>query len=163
MQYFPADSYLKQSYTEHIGYWKYTSLKPWCYNTEWLAEKCFIRRRQTRLFIAEVSYHRMLRAHLWGHYGPCLLPTRLICMCQARKTHPVFKCSEKGWDTEITNERLIDVWEKINVSSYDKRNTGFRCFQGHLTQKVKTPTSNPNADLLLIPGGMTSLLHVLLM
>jgi len=53
--------------------------------------------------------------------------------------------------------------ENSNVSSKDKRNAGFRCFQGHLTQELKTPTCNLNTDLLLIPGGKTSLLHVLLM
>jgi len=47
--------------------------------------------------------------------------------------------------------------ENTNVSSKDKKNAGFRCFQGHLTEKVKTPTSNLNTDLLFIPGGMTSL------
>lgn len=98
------------------------------------------------------------------HYGPCLLPTRVICMCQARNTYPVFKCCKKR-ATHRNHEGTADrrPWENTNVSSKDKRNAGFRCFQGHLTQKVKIPTSNPNTDLLFIPRGMTSTLHVLLM
>lgn len=152
----------EKSCTEHTGCWIVYLVQAMVLQ-HWMAGWEMHHQKTNVIIHCRSVLLQTAKGTLVWHYDPCLLPTRLMGMCQAWKTHPVFKCSEKGWDRNhewTANRRLR---ENINVPSKDKRNAGFLCFQGHLTQKVKTPTCNLNTDLLLIPGGMTSLLHVLLM
>jgi hypothetical protein len=50
-------------------------------------------------------------------------------------TRIVFKCNEKGWMMErVIVEWLREVWQ-TGCCSKEKRNAGFRCFQGPLNRE----------------------------
>jgi hypothetical protein len=116
LRYFPVDSHFKQNCIEHIGYW-IVYLPQAMVLQHWMAGWEMHHQKKTNAVIhcRSVLSHTAKGTLVW-HFGPCLLPTRLICMCRARKIHPVFKYSDKRWDTEITNERLIDAWERTPMS-----------------------------------------------
>jgi hypothetical protein len=64
---------------------------------------------------------------------------------------------------ELMVEWLKELWHRRPDALLKKRGMlVLDAFKGHLTDKVKTVASNLlNMDLVIIPGGMTSQLHVL--
>lgn len=61
----------------------------------------------------------------------------------------ILKCNEKGW--------LREVWDiRPGALLKERVNADFKFFQGCLTEKVTTLTSDPNTDPVIIPGGVTS-------
>jgi hypothetical protein len=64
----------------------------------------------------------------------------------------------RGTGGQMTESSLA---QKTSCSSKEKRNAGFRCFQGPLSRGSETVASYVlNIDLVIIPGGMTSQLQV---
>jgi hypothetical protein len=76
----------------------------------------------------------------------------------------IFECNEKGWMTEgLMVEWLKEYWHRIPGALLKKKGMlVLDAFEGHLTEKVKTVASYLlNTDLVIIPGGITSVLQVL--
>jgi hypothetical protein len=71
------------------------------------------------------------------------------------------RCQQKGWMTsKLLNDLIRRVWKKKPHAS-TRFLLSLNSFRGHLTQNTKTVLQACNTDLVVIPGGMTSILQAL--
>ena len=70
---------------------------------------------------------------------------------------------EKGWmDKAGTKKWLDEVWGRRNGGlKNEKSMLVWDCFSGHLVDSVKRRTKAHNTDMVVIPGGLTSVLQPL--
>lgn len=91
-------------------------------------------------------------------------------MILKRKTMPKEKfpkgifvrCQEKGWMTSsLMKDWLNIVWNKRPNARQQRAMLVLDSFRGHTTDEMKTALKRLNTDLVVIPGGMTSMLQVI--
>lgn len=73
------------------------------------------------------------------------------------------RCNEKGWMTaNLMEDWLKNVWNKRPDAAQQMRAMlVLDSFRGHITNEVKQKIKSLKSDLVIIPGGLTSILQVI--
>ena len=74
----------------------------------------------------------------------------------------IVRCQEKGWmDEGLVQDWLRTVWSKVGGLTREKSMLVWDSFRAHLSKPIRNTLKSLNAEPVVIPGGMTSMLQPL--